>query len=220
MAHSKTRQRLMLATGNPHKVEEIQAFLEASGLEIEVLSACSLEGLEENALTFAENALLKAKFVLEEAQAKQVDFTLGDDSGFVVEALSGHQGLDAFPGVWSNRWLAGDVTHADRCRGIYALMRGELNRNAYFVCGMALLEVSTNKVLQIEERCPLWVRDDEALVGSNGFGYDPMVHPVQADGTVLPFTMAELSMSEKNALSHRGRALAQLVNEMLKASAS
>ena len=217
MVDSKTSPRLMLATGNPHKVEEIQAFFDASGLQVEVLPATSMEGLEENGLTFKENALLKAKFVLEEARSKQIDFTLGDDSGFVVEALSGQQGLEAFPGVWSNRWLAGEPTHADRCRGIYALMREAANRNAYFVCGMALLKVSTGEVFEVEGVCPLWVREDEALVGGNGFGYDPMVHAINADGTVHPLTMAELSMSEKNAMSHRGRALAQLVEELWKA---
>jgi XTP/dITP diphosphohydrolase len=204
------RLTILLASGNRHKVEEIQAFFQASGLDLTVLPATHLDGLEENAPTFLGNAEIKAQFVQAEAHAQQATFTLGDDSGFIVEALAGHQGLADFPGVRSNRWLEGAPTHADRCRGIYNLLGEHLQRQARFVCAMSLIEVATGQVFSVEGVCPLWIRSDGALVGSNGFGYDPMVHYVDEAGQVSPKTMAELSMAEKTAISHRGRALEQL----------
>jgi XTP/dITP diphosphohydrolase len=206
----KNKLTILLASGNLHKVEEIQAFFQASGLDVTVLPATNLDGLDENASTFLGNAEIKARFVLDEAQERLATFTLGDDSGFIVEALAGHQGLTDFPGVRSNRWLAGDVTHADRCRGIYNLLGGNPQRSARFVCAMSLIHVETSEVFSVEGVCPLLIREDGELVGSNGFGYDPMVHYVDEQGQVSPKTMAELSMAEKTAISHRGRALNQL----------
>ena len=209
----KNRRTLLVASGNRHKVEEIQAFFEASALEFDVLSATGLEGIEENALTFLGNAEIKARFVLEEAQKRQATFTLGDDSGFIVDALSGHQGLHDFPGVHSNRWLAGDLTHADRCHGIYDLLGDSPNRTASFVCAMVLIHVATGEVVSVQGACPLRIRQDAQLVGRNGFGYDPMVHYYEEETEqVHPQTMAELSLAEKTALSHRGRALLQVAD--------
>ncbi|MFN9691017.1 MAG: non-canonical purine NTP pyrophosphatase [Vampirovibrionales bacterium] len=206
----KNKLTILLASGNLHKVEEIQAFFQASGLDVAVLPATNLDGLDENASTFLGNAEIKARFVLDEAKERLATFTLGDDSGFIVEALAGHQGLTDFPGVRSNRWLAGDVTHADRCRGICDLLGDSSQRSARFVCAMSLIEVATGEVFSVEGVCPLWIRQDGELVGANGFGYDPMVHYVDEQGQVSPKTMAELSMTEKTAISHRGRALNQL----------
>ncbi len=201
---------ILLASGNLHKVEEIHAFFQGSGLDVTVLPAMHLDGLDENASTFLGNAEIKARFVLDEAQQQNATFTLGDDSGFIVDALAGHQGLADFPGVRSNRWLAGDVTHAERCRGIYDLLGENPQRTARFVCAMSLIHVETGDVFSVEGVCPLLIRQDGELVGSNGFGYDPMVHYVDEDGKVHPQTMAELSLAEKTAISHRGRALRQL----------
>ena len=209
-APKNKRLTILLASGNLHKVQEIQAFFQASGLDVTVLPASNLDGLDENASTFLGNAEIKARFVLDEAQERLANFALGDDSGFIVEALAGHQGLADFPGVRSNRWLAGDVTHADRCRGIYNLLGGNPQRSARFVCAMSLIEVATGEVFSVEGVCPLWIREDAELLGKNGFGYDPMVHYVDEQGKVSPHTMAELSMAEKTAISHRGRALRQL----------
>jgi XTP/dITP diphosphohydrolase len=206
----KNKLTILLASGNLHKVEEIQAFFQASGLGVTVLPATSLDGLDENAPTFLGNAEIKARFVLNEAQARNATFTLGDDSGFIVEALAGHQGLADFPGVRSNRWLAGDVTHAERCRGIYDLLGETTQRTARFVCAMSLIQVETGEVFSVEGVCPLWIRQDGELVGSNGFGYDPIVHYVDEQENVSPQSMAELSLVEKTAISHRGRALRQI----------
>ncbi len=206
----KNKLTILLASGNLHKVEEIQAFFQASGIDVTVLPATNLGGLDENAPTFLGNAEITARFVLDEAQEQNATFTLGDDSGFIVEALAGHQGLADFPGVRSNRWLTGDVTHADRCRGIYDLLGDSPQRSARFVCAMSLLHVETGDVFSVEGICPLWIRQDGELVGINGFGYDPIVYYVDEAGKVQPQTMAELSLSEKTAISHRGRALRQL----------
>jgi XTP/dITP diphosphohydrolase len=223
MEHTQTI-RLLIASGNKHKIQEIQGFFEQAGLSVSCLPAQNLEGLTEDASTFAENARLKAKFVRDEARQRQCDFTLGDDSGFVVHALSGVQELHEFPGVRSNRWLTpayqqvllggavqGELTHTHRCQALYSLLGEALDRSGEFVCAMALAPVHSEQPLHIVEgRCPVWVRPDGELVGTNGFGYDPMVHPLNEQGLPQPRTMAELSSEEKNAISHRGLALQQL----------
>jgi non-canonical purine NTP pyrophosphatase (RdgB/HAM1 family) len=209
--------RLVLATGNLHKVQDIQEVFTQAGLAIEVLLPPPLEGLEENEATFAGNARLKADFVKTFARKAGAQFTLGDDSGFIVDALAGHQGLDDFPGVRSNRWLAGASNDTERCKGIYHLMREHSNRHARFVCALALLHLETEEWTEVEGQCALLIRQDETLRGSNGFGYDPMVHPVEAGtGEVLPVTMAELSLAEKNKRSHRAKALHLLIKTLEK----
>jgi len=218
-----TSKKILVASGNAHKLQEMSAYF--LGQSILVQPASNLSGIDENAPTFIGNAEIKARHIVEEATLKGVRFTLGDDSGFVVDALAGKDGLDAFPGVHSNRWLtqerraellgiddASPITHPQRCDALYRLLEGvELDqRHGYFACAIVLYDIKKDDAHRIEGRCPVQVRDDGKLVGSNGFGYDPMVHPLNDDGNPLPYTMAELSMSEKNIISHRGQALNKL----------
>jgi XTP/dITP diphosphohydrolase len=149
---------------------------------------------------------------------------LADDSGLVVPSLAGRYGLDPFPGVQSNRWLTPDRRQAllgetvsaepgsylEKNLALLALLGDQADRTAYFVCAMVLMAGET-PILAVEGRMPLVIiGPGEAPSGSGGFGYDPIARPVM-DGQVAPYTVAEMPMAEKNAISHRGRAIAQIV---------
>jgi XTP/dITP diphosphohydrolase len=225
MEATKTPIRILIASGNPHKIGEISGYFHRAGLEVECFASKNLEGLQEHGSTFSENALIKARHVLEEARSLGCTHALGDDSGFIVHALSGEDGLREFPGVHSNRWLTPErqkallgsevsegVTHTHRCQALLHLLGDTLNRSGSFVCAMALISLNETSAPQLlEGRCPVWVRPDKQLVGTGGFGYDPIVHPVGVEGLPKPHTMAELSPEEKAAISHRGTALQQVV---------
>jgi XTP/dITP diphosphohydrolase len=218
----------MIASENAHKLEEMQAYFIQENLPITVVLPESLEGLEETGDTFTANALLKVRFAHQQAKTAHCHWVLGDDSGFSVEALAGQFGLPLFPGVQSNRWLnaerraellgadapafASPITHPQRCMAIFSLLGNEANRKGAYHCAMALLEVATGAVHTVEGLCPVEIASTPVLVGTNGFGYDPMVYPVIDETTDerSPFTMAQWPMADKNAISHRGKALAQI----------
>jgi XTP/dITP diphosphohydrolase len=220
---------LTLATQNPHKLEEASAFLSSasgsrssnSNLTFHLLPSPSALEIEETGLTFAENARIKA---LATPPSTEGSFVLGDDSGLIIPALSGRENLTEFPGIQSNRWLSvekrnallevaqtSEVTTSDKNEAIRTLMRGETQREAYYVCALCL--VQNGKILwEGEGRMTLWVIPDEVEPnGTGGFGYDPIMQPV-VNGDILQQSVATLSMAQKNKLSHRGDALRQLVN--------
>jgi XTP/dITP diphosphohydrolase len=222
----------MVASENAHKLEEMQAYFTQENLPITVVLPKTLEGLEETGDTFTANAQLKVQFAHQQAKEANCQWVLGDDSGFSVEALAGQYGLPLFPGVQSNRWLTAErramllgetapaldspITHPQRCMAVFSLLKDNPNRKGAYHCAMALLEVSTGVVYSFEGLCPVSVAPTPELLGSNGFGYDPMVYPLisfgidEATGELSDRTMAQWSMAEKNAISHRGKALAQV----------
>ena len=226
MPQTPPNKRLMIATENTHKLAEMQAYFNEQSLGIEVVLPDSLVGLEETGKTFVDNAILKVQFVQTQAQQAQCDWVLGDDSGFSVAALAGMDGLPLFPGVYSNRWLTPQrratllgaetvaltepITHPHRCMGIFALLEETPNRQGAYHCAMALLTVATGNIQIVEGICPVHISEKPILLGTNGFGYDPMVSPV-LDSGISHKTMAQWSMAEKNTISHRGKALQQLL---------
>ncbi len=202
-----TGQRIVLATRNTHKVEELREILD------EVLTELGLElvGLDdfpelpdvvEDGVTFADNALLKARSV---AAATGLP-ALADDSGLAVDVLGGA------PGIFSARWAG---RHGDD-RANLELLLDQLadvtdeHRGAGFVCAAALvLPDGTERVEHGQVRGVL-TREPR---GSNGFGYDPILR-VAGDTR----TAAELSPAEKHSISHRGkafRAIAEHCRELL-----
>ena len=178
----------MVATANPGKLREVRALLE--GLNVEVFPAPpeALAGIEETETTFAENALIKAHAVAE----RTGHIALADDSGLEVDAL------DGAPGVLSSRFAP---TDEERNRKLLNLLKNvpDERRTARFRCAVAV--VTPDGASEIHEgTC-------EGLIacaprGSNGFGYDPLFLVPH-----LGRTFAEISSEEKNALSHRGKAL-------------
>lgn len=200
-----TGQRLILATRNAGKITELHAILADAGLDLELVGADAypeIPDVKETGVTFAENALLKAHAL---AQATGLP-AVADDSGLCVDVLNGA------PGIFSARWSG---THGDDKANLDLLLAqlsdiAEEHRGAHFACAAALaLPDGTERV--VEGRLEGTLR--HAPVGTNGFGYDPILQPAGHD-----VTCAELTPAEKNAISHRGqafRALAPVVRELL-----
>lgn len=188
---------LVLATRNPHKLDEIRRILAGAGANVDLVSVSrfpDVADVVETGLTFAENALLKAT-----ATAAATGLSaLADDSGLSVDALNG------MPGVYSARWAG---RHGDDTANLELLLRQvadvpDARRGAAFVCVAALVTPSGRTVVE-EGRIAGRLAHEPR--GSNGFGYDPVFVP---DGETR--TTAEMSPAEKDAVSHRGRAFRAL----------
>lgn len=188
---------LLVATGNPHKLEEIRAVLDPLGVRVLGLDSIDerFEEPDETGATFEENARIKAV-----AYARMSGRTcLADDSGLEVDALGGE------PGVRSARYAGVGVTRAERDAANNALLLDRLRgvprprRTARFVCAMCLAGADGRVLAESRGEFPGEIADTPR--GANGFGYDPLLY--------LPAehrTSAELSSDEKNARSHRGEA--------------
>ena len=194
------RQLLVLATRNAGKTREIREFLGDLPVEIKNLDDFGLiPPVEEDGTTFDENAYKKASFT-----AKILGLpALADDSGLEVEALGGA------PGVHSARYAGPHATDAENNAKLLRNMEGETNRAAVFVCVISLA-VPSGAALTYEARCEGLIA--EAPGGNKGFGYDPLFYYPP-----LNRTFAQLSAEEKNRVSHRGKAVAELKEEFEKA---
>ena len=186
--------RLILATRNAHKTGEIQAMI---GNRFEVLDATAFPDfpeIEETGTTFLENARLKAEGI-----SRRIDgWVLSDDSGLEVDVL------DGAPGVWSSSFGGEEGNHAKNNARLLVEMAGKIDRGARFRCTMVLARhgvEQTNFSGTIEGRLV------DALSGSGGFGYDPLFIPAGYEQT-----FAELGDAVKNTLSHRARALGQVIS--------
>lgn len=185
--------RLILATRNAHKTAEIRAMI---GDRFEVLDATAFPDfpeIEETGTTFLENARLKAEGI-----SQHVDgWVLSDDSGLEVDALGGA------PGVWSSSYGGEEGNHAKNNARLLAEMAGKVDRRARFRCTMVL---ARGGLEQANFSGTVEGRLVESLHGTGGFGYDPLFIPDGHD-----HTFAELGDDAKNTLSHRSRALDQVV---------
>lgn len=194
---------IVIATRNKNKIKEIMALLE--GMPINIFSLddgnWQIPEIQEDGKTFKENAIKKAKTIARLTSK----LTLADDSGLMVDALGGQ------PGVYSARFAGGDATDRENNLKLLQLMKNipPDRRGAQFVCVIAVASPE-GKVDAVEGIC----RGDIGYLeeGGGGFGYDPIFIP-----TGYNKTFAELSMSVKNKISHRGRALekAKLVLERI-----
>ncbi len=191
---------IVLASGNPGKIREIQAILEDHPIVPQ--SAFNVVDVEETGTTFVENAILKARNAALRCKLPAI----ADDSGLVVDAL------DGAPGVISARYAGVGASDQDNLDKLLLELKGvpdEL-RTARFICVMVFME-------HADDPCPViaqgvWEgRILDHAVGENGFGYDP-VFWVPEQGCAS----AELSATVKNSLSHRGKALKSLT-ELIKA---
>jgi XTP/dITP diphosphohydrolase len=193
--------RLVLATRNAHKVNELSRILSAAGAGVRLVGLDAFPDapdVPETGLTFADNALLKARAIAAYTQLPAV----ADDSGLCVNALNG------MPGVFSARWSGG---HGDD-RANLDLVLGQLTdvaaRGAQFVCVAALVLPADGDAHARHEWTATGVLAGSltrAPRGANGFGYDPIFVP---DGGSQ--TTAELAPEAKDAISHRGRAFRAL----------
>lgn len=183
---------LLFATNNAHKVEEVRAILEGTGVVVRSLAEAGVDvDPPETGDTFEANALQKARYLHERTGLP----CIADDSGIEVDALGGA------PGVHSKRFSP-EGTDAANNRLLLERLAGITDRRARFRCVVALVGLGPDRTL--EGRCKGRIADSPR--GQGGFGYDPLFLPDEAPGR----TMAELSPAEKNAISHRGRAFRQL----------
>lgn len=194
--------RLVLATRNAHKLAELRAILAAAVPHVDASAVVAVPDgvpdVAETGVTFAENALLKARAVARVTGLPAV----ADDSGLAVDVLGGS------PGVFSARWAG---RHGDDAANL-ALLLAQLadvpdrHRGAAFVCAVALVTPDGTEVVREGRLAGVLEREPR---GAGGFGYDPVLRP---EGDTR--TCAELDPAEKNAVSHRGKALRALVPEL------
>lgn len=188
---------IMLATSNAHKVEEFQTMLEPLGYK--VLSLLDLDeeiDIVEDGTTFEENALIKAKAIHDLLHIA----VIADDSGLAVNAMNGE------PGIYSARFMGKDTSYDVKNQYIIDTVRDAKDKGCQFVCAIAYVKEDGSSVVFRGEVEGI-VADH--MEGAKGFGYDPIFY-YPPYGT----TLANVSEEQKNAVSHRGRALQKLINYM------
>ena len=191
--------KIIFATGNEGKMKEVRMILEDLGLPVLSLKDAGITAeVEENGTTFEENAQIKAKAIMEMTGA----LVLADDSGLEVDAL------DKEPGIYSARYMGHDTSYHIKNQNIIDRLEGKVGeeRSARFVCAIAAA-FPDGRVLITRGTMEGQIGYEEK--GENGFGYDPIFYLPE-----YQCYSAELSLEEKNKLSHRGKAL-RLMKERL-----
>ena len=197
-------KKIIFATGNQNKMREIREIM--GNLPVEILSmkeAGIKADITEDGATFEENAAIKAKAVAELLPEQDRDtIVLADDSGLEIDALNGE------PGIYSARYMGEDTSYRIKNANLIERLEGvpDEKRTARFVCAIAAaFPDGTVKTVRKTMECRIGYEEK----GENGFGYDPIFY--------LPeygCTSAELSMEEKNKISHRGKALRAIKEEL------
>ncbi len=181
--------RIVVASRNKHKIEELIQLLEPLGISVQsALDFPELEEVIEDKDTLEGNALKKSRYVFSVTGIP----SLSDDTGLEVEALNGE------PGVYSARYAGEDATYQDNVLKLLNALKDQNNRNARFRTVVALVTEDTEQVF--EGVCGGEITAEQR--GSKGFGYDPVFLPNGYD-----LTFAELDPKVKNEISHRGRAI-------------
>lgn len=182
--------KIILASNNKHKLEEIRKITAPLGYEVisQSEAGCNFD-VEETGTTFEENAVLKAKAVYEKMKMP----VISDDSGLEVDYLNGA------PGVYSHRYAGENATDADRCSKLLSELSGveKEKRTARFVCVICFIDENGTETV-IRGTCEGYIGTEPR--GENGFGYDPIF--MYGDRS-----FAEISAEEKNSVSHRADAL-------------
>ncbi len=196
MTHSISRmQKLVIASNNPGKLREIGHLLEPIGIEVLPQSAFNIAETDEPHCTFVENALAKARHASKCSGLP----ALADDSGICVDALHGE------PGIHSARYAGEPRSDERNNQKLVAALANQSNRNAHYYCVIVLVRHADDPQPIIADGA--WHGEVIAQPrGSGGFGYDPYFYLPQ-----LGKTSAELPLEQKNRISHRGQALARLV---------
>ena len=182
--------KIVFATGNPHKLQEINEISRGSGIEF-ILPPVGFDP-DETGTTFEENSYIKAK----EAALLSNCIALADDSGLCVDALNGE------PGIHSARYADTPQARIDK---LLDNLTDVTNRKAKFVCAMTLVDEFGNLLDKEIGECYGEIATEQS--GTNGFGYDPVF---LVDGYGV--TMAEMSEDLKNTISHRANALSKIIS--------
>ena len=182
--------KYVLATANPGKISEMRLILSSLGIEVITRKDLGIDmEIEETGTTFFENAKLKADAICLASGMPSI----ADDSGLIVDALDGK------PGVYASSFGGEHLSAEERCRYLLNQMGNTEQRRAKFVCTIVCTFPDGNVLIANGECCG---EITAKLIGSGGFGYDPVFLPDGKDKT-----MAELTADEKNEISHRGKAL-------------
>ncbi|MBE5906664.1 MAG: RdgB/HAM1 family non-canonical purine NTP pyrophosphatase [Lachnospiraceae bacterium] len=191
--------KIVFATGNEHKLEEVRAILSDIAEEIVSMKSAGIDvEIVEDGKTFEENAMIKARTIAQYTDA----LVLADDSGLEVDYLNGE------PGIYSSRYMGEDTPYPVKNQAIIGRLQDakEQERSARFVCAIAAILPEKDGV-----RKELCVRGTfegfiaHEIAGGNGFGYDPIFYVPECG-----CTSAQLTPEEKNARSHRGDALRKM----------
>jgi XTP/dITP diphosphohydrolase len=195
---------IVIASKNKGKIEEIKRY-NKDIKKIEWLTYKNLKGMpdiKEIGDSFLDNAIIKAEAVLKFSGKS----ALADDSGLIVDALDGK------PGIYSSRYAGPDATdkdNRDKLLGELKEIKDFFKRTARFICSMIYWDAEEGLIFKTEGVCEGRISFEEK--GYGGFGYDPIFIPEGFDRT-----MAQLSRDEKNKISHRGRALADFFDFIVK----
>ena len=196
------KKRIIFATGNENKMKEIRMILADLGLEIlSMKEAGVFEEIEEDGMSFEENAEIKARAI---SRVMTNDIVLADDSGLAVDYLGGE------PGVYSARYMGEDTSYDIKNQAIIDRLKGAKGkeRSARFVCDIAAV-LPDGTVIHTEGFMEGQIAEKPA--GTEGFGYDPILYIPE-----LGVTSAELTLEQKNQISHRGKALRAMKEELFK----
>ncbi|MCI8634382.1 MAG: XTP/dITP diphosphatase [Eubacterium sp.] len=192
-------KKIIFATGNKDKMQEIREILDGLGAEILSMKEAGISlDIEENGTTFEENALIKAKAVAGMVN----EIVLADDSGLEIDYL------DKQPGVYSARFMGEDTSYEVKNQELLKRLTGvpKAKRTARFVCAIAAVFPDGEAVVR-RETVEGYI--GERPEGENGFGYDPIFY-VEEYGC----STAALTRQQKNAISHRGKALRAIRREL------
>lgn len=187
---------IIFATGNQGKMKEIRLIMENLQLEVLSMKEAGIDiDIEENGETFEDNAMIKAAAIAKEVKDAIV---LADDSGLEIDYLNKE------PGVHSSRYLGEDTSYDIKNQHILDLLEGveQEKRTARFVCTIAAIFPDGKKEV-LRETIEGYIGYESK--GSNGFGYDPIFYVPEFDCTT-----AELTLEQKNQISHRGKALMKM----------
>lgn len=192
---------IVFATQNPGKAREVAMMFEDMDVCVKTLKEAGIEAdIVENGSTFMENARIKAETI-----ARHTDkIVLADDSGLVIDYLNGE------PGIYSARYMGEDTSYDIKNQNILERMKDapEHLRSARFVCAMAAV-MPDGEVIETEGVMEGFIGYE--IAGENGFGYDPIFYLPE-----FKASSAEITPEEKNAVSHRGKALRLMQGELQK----
>ena len=192
-------KKIIFATGNQDKMREIHEILADMDVEVVSMKEAGIHAdIVENGSTFEENAVIKAKTICELTG----EITLADDSGLEIDYLNKE------PGIYSARYMGEDTSYHIKNANLISRLEGvpDEKRTARFVCAIAAAFPDGRRKTV---RAAMEGRIGYEEKGENGFGYDPYFYVPE-----FKKTMAELSIEEKETISHRGRALRELINKL------
>jgi len=189
--------KFVIATGNPGKVKDFDLLLSKVGHKAVSLKELDINvDVEETGTTFRENAYIKAKAIYDIVKLP----TIADDSGLCVNALNGA------PGVYSARFGGEGLDDRGRCLKLLEAMEGNEERGAKFVSAICAV-IDEDNIIEVSGECEGTLLKE--LAGDNGFGYDPLFYVEK-----FKKTFGEISKEEKNQISHRKKAMDELLKKL------